>query len=140
MAKIQLVMAMILDGFLPEENEKLMQWAKTDKKGFPRWKEECSYPLFPDYPLLDLICSKEQSDENFTYFIEIIGKDSVELLRRLFLYHMVDEAVIYLLPITVNKGIHIMKHVSPYQWLLYKAKQYPGGIRMMISRKCKKLF
>lgn len=74
MARIQLVMTMTLDGFLPEE----------------------------------------------------LARTVVELLQRLFFYHMVNEAVIYLLPITVNKGIHIMKHVSPCQWLLYKAKQYPG--------------
>lgn len=140
MAKVQLVMAMTLDGFLPEENDKLMQWVKTDKKGFPRWKEECSYPLFPGYPLLDLICSKDQSEEGFTYYAQISCKDSVELLRGLFLYHMVDEVVIYLLPITANKGIHIMKHVSPCQWSLYKTKQYPGGISMMVYRKCKNLF
>lgn len=71
MARIQLVMAMTLDGFLLEE----------------------------------------------------LARTVVELLQRLFFYHMVDEAVIYLLPITVNKGIHIMKHVPPCQWLLYKAKQ-----------------
>ncbi len=81
MARIQLVMAMTLDGFLPEE----------------------------------------------------LARTVVELLQRLFFYHMVDEAVIYLLPITVNKGIHIMKHVSPCQRLLYKAKQYPGYLHDDIS-------
>lgn len=140
MAKVQLVMAMTLDGFLPEENDKLMQWVQTDKKGFPRWKDECSYPLFPGYPLLDLLCNKDKSDEIFTYSAEVTDKQSVELLRGLFLYHLVDEVVIYLLPITANKGIHIMKHVSPCQWSLYKTKQYPGGICMMIYRKYKKLF
>ena len=140
MAKIQIALAMTLDGFLPEENEKMMQWVKTNKNGFPRWKEECSFPLFPGYPLLDLICSKDQSDKDFTYYAQITDKDSVELLRGLFLYYMVDEIIIYLLPLTTNKGIHIMKHVSPCQWSLYKTKQYPSGISMMIYRKYKKLF
>ena len=140
MAKIQIALAMTLDGFLPEENEKMMQWVKTNKNGFPRWKEECSFPLFSGYPLLDLICSKDQTDKDFTYYVQITDKDSVELLRGLFLYYMVDEIIIYLLPFTTNKGIHIMKHVSPCQWSLYKTKQYPQGICMMIYKKCKKLF
>lgn len=140
MAKVQLAMAATLDGFIPDENETLMQWVKTNKKGFPRWKEACIYPLFPDYPLLDLICNKDKSDNNFTYYAEITDQGSVELLRGLFLYHLVDEIVLYLIPITANKGIPVMKHISPYYWSLFKVKQYPGGICMMIYRKYKKLF
>lgn len=131
---------MTLDGFLPEDNEKLMQWVKTDKRGFPRWKEECTYPLFPDYPLLDLVCAKDKTDESFIYHAEINDKESLELLRGLFLYHIVDEIILYLLPITVNKGIHIMQHVSPCHWSLYKVRQYPGSICCMIYRKRLRLF
>lgn len=140
MAKVQVVMTMTLDGFLPEKNENLIQWVKTDRKGFPHWKEKCSYPLFPDYPLLDLICNKDKEDDNLIYHAEIIDKESVELLRGLFLYHLVDEIVLYVIPVTTNKGIHVMKHISPCRWSLYKVKQYPGGICLMIYRKSKKLF
>lgn len=140
MAKVQLVMAITLDGFLPEDNENLMQWVKTNKNGFSQWKEKCTYPLFPGYPLLDLVCNKDRSDENFTYYAEITNKQSIELLRGLFLYHLVDEIVLYLIPITANKGIHIMKNVSSCQWSLYKVKPYPKGICCIIYRKCKKLF
>lgn len=135
MAKIQIALAMTLDGFLPEESEKLMQWVKTEKKGFPRWKEESTYPLFPDYPLLDLVCTKDTTDESFIYYAEITDKGGVELLRGLFLYHIVDEIVLYLLPITANKGIHVMKHISPCHWSLQKVRQYPEGICCMVYRK-----
>lgn len=140
MAKIQIVLAMTLDGFLPGESEKLMQWVRNDKRGFPRWKEESTYPLSPDYPLLDLVCTKDSTDESFIYYAEITDKDSVELLRGLFLYHIVDEIVLYLLPITANKGIHVMEHVSPCHWSLHKVRQCPEGICCMVYRKRLRLF
>lgn len=140
MAKVRIVMTITLDGFLPEDNENLMQWVKTDKKGFPRWKEECTYPLFPDYPLLDLVCHKDKADESLIYHAEISDKESVELLRGLFLYHVVDEMIVYLLPTTAGKGIHIMKHVSPCHWSLHKVKQHRNGICCMVYRKCEHLF
>ena len=139
MAKVQVIMAATLDGFLPETNERLTQWVRTDKRGFPRWKEKAAYPLFPDYPLLDLICNKDKSDETFIYYAEITDKDSAELLRGLFLYHAVDEIVLYLIPITTNKGIHIMKHISPCLWSLHKVWQYRNGICCMVYRKRSRL-
>ena len=140
MAKVRIVMAITLDGFLPEDSENLMQWVKTDKKGFSRWKEECAYPLFPGYPLLDLVCNKDRTDDSFIYHAEISDKDSAELLRGLFLYHIVDEIIVYLLPVTTGKGIHIMKHVSPCHWSLHKVKQYRNGICHIVYWKRKKLF
>lgn len=139
MAKVQVVMAVTLDGFLPEDNENLMQWVKTDKRGFSRWKEKCTYPLFPDYPLLDLVCNKDKTNESFIYYAEIIDKDSAELLRGLFLYHIVDEIILYLVPFTTNKGIHVMKQISPCQWSLHKVRQYRNGICCMVYRKCPRL-
>lgn len=140
MAKVRIVVAITLDGYLPEENEHLMQWVKTDNKGFPQWQEECVYPLFSDYPLLDLVCNKDKADDSFIYHAEISGRDSVQLLRGLFLYHIVDEIIVYLIPITAGKGIHIMKHVSPCHWSLHKVRQYRNGICLMVYQKCKKLF
>lgn len=35
MAKVQIITAMTLDGFLPGEDEELFKWVKTDKQGFP---------------------------------------------------------------------------------------------------------
>ena len=35
MAKIQIITAMTMDGFLPTTEESLMQWVLNDAKGFP---------------------------------------------------------------------------------------------------------
>lgn len=139
MAKVRIIMAMTLDGFLPEENDKQMQWIKTDKKGFPHWKKECTYPLFSDYPLLDLVCSKDRTDDSFIYYTEITDNESVELLRGLFLYHIVDEMILYLIPITAGKGTHIMRYVSPCHWSLHKIQRFRDGICCMVYQKDKNL-
>ena len=31
-------MPITLNGFLPDENEKLMEWLRTDRNGFPYWE------------------------------------------------------------------------------------------------------
>ena len=31
---------MTLDGYLPDPNEELLQWVKTDSQGFPFWHEK----------------------------------------------------------------------------------------------------
>lgn len=33
MAKVQIIMPVTLDGFLPDKNEKLMVWLNTDRNG-----------------------------------------------------------------------------------------------------------
>lgn len=139
MAKVQVVIAATLDGFLPENEENLMQWVRTDKRGFPCWRAKAAYPLFSDYPLLDLICNKDKTDDSFIYHAEIADKDNAELLRGLFLYHIVDEIVLYLIPVTTNKGIHVMKHISPCRWSLHKARQYRNGICCMVYQKSPRL-
>lgn len=139
MAKVQVVIAATLDGFLPENEENLMQWVRTDRRGFPRWRAKAAYPLFSDYPLLDLICNKDKTDDSFIYHAEIADKDNAELLRGLFLYHIVDEIVLYLIPVTTNKGIHVMKHISPCRWSLHKARQYRNGICCMVYQKSPRL-
>jgi hypothetical protein len=43
MARIRIVMAITLDGFLPKQEEKFMQRLMEEpRKGFPYWKEKGS--------------------------------------------------------------------------------------------------
>lgn len=135
MARIQVAMAVTIDGFLPDKDHTLAEWVRTSSNGFPRWRDACSYPLFPKYPLLDLICDKGHSDDAFTYYAEIMDKESTELCRGLFLYHMVDELILYLLPLTTSRGIHVMRHVSPGHWKLHGIRHYNNGVCRMIYRK-----
>jgi hypothetical protein len=66
MARIQIITAVTLDGYLPDPNEELLQWVKTDSQGFPFWHERSTFTLFPGYPMLDLICEKDEKPSNVT--------------------------------------------------------------------------
>ena len=96
MAKLQAVIAMTLDGAVPPEGEPLLEWVKSDRNGFPYWRERCSRRLFPGYPLIDLICEKDTSGPSTVFLAEICDEESVELLRGLSLYRLIDELVIFL--------------------------------------------
>ena len=48
MAKVQIIMAATLDGFLPQKEEALMQWVRKDTRyGFPYWQEEATVLICP---------------------------------------------------------------------------------------------
>ena len=83
MANIRLVMAMTLDGFLPDGNDPLMQWVKTSRHGFPYWHERSSFCLPIGYPMLDLIVKKESKDDSFIYLAEISDEQQIELLIKI---------------------------------------------------------
>ena len=55
MAKVQIIMPVTLDGFLPGKNEELMEWLRTDRNGFPYWEERATFNMFPHYGMLDLM-------------------------------------------------------------------------------------
>lgn len=57
MARIRIVMAITLDGFLPKQEEKFMQWLMEEpRKGFPYWKEKASFQINELYGIIDLSC------------------------------------------------------------------------------------
>ena len=45
MAKVQIIMPVTLDGFLPDKNEELMEWLRTDRNGFPYWEERATFNI-----------------------------------------------------------------------------------------------
>ena len=65
MARIQVVTAITLDGFLPETAEVLVSWIRNDRRGFPHWRERCSAFILP-HSILDLLCEKDSKDDSFT--------------------------------------------------------------------------
>ena len=69
MAKIQIITAMTLDGFLPKADENLMQWVMNDDKGFPYWHEHSIYRLTPHYPLLDLLAERHSNKNKSDIYI-----------------------------------------------------------------------
>ena len=135
MAKIQIITAVTMDGFLPTADENLMQWVMNDAKGFPYWHEHSIYRLMPHYPLLDLLAEKHSdNNKSDTYIAEISDKDGIEFLRGLSRYNLIDEMVVYVLPIIAGKGTPVFDDLSPSRWNMYKTTSFSNGITRIIYR------
>lgn len=72
---------MTLNGFVPARNDSLLQWIQNSDDGFPYWRGRSTRMLYPGYPLVDLICDKEQSAPSDIYLAEIYDDSGAELLR-----------------------------------------------------------
>lgn len=135
MARIQVITAMTLDGFLPEKDEKLLRWVQTDKRGFPYWHERSTFTLPPNYPMLDLISEKDSKDDSFIYTVQITDRESLKLLHGLSLYHLIDEIIVYILPLTSGKGVPHLQQLSATRWQLHKSTVFRNGVCRLIYRK-----
>ena len=125
---------MTSDGFLPEADDALMQWVRTHRRGFPRWRKECARRILP-HSLLDLICEKDGKDDTYTYLAEITDAETAELLRGLFLYNLVDEIVIYRLPLSSGEGVSLQELFPFRRYNLLESTVFPNGICRIIYRK-----
>lgn len=125
---------MTLDGFLPDAADMSMRWVMNHRKGFAYWRERCDARILP-HSILDLLCEKDSKDNTFTYLAEVSDSESLELLRGLFLYNLVDELVIYLLPISSCRGTSIQYILPNLQWRLHKTTAFPNSICRLIYHK-----
>ena len=124
-----------MDGFLPKADENLMQWVMNDAKGFSYWHEHSVYCLVQHYPLLDLLAERH-SDKNKSdiYIAEISDTQSIELMRGLSRYNLIDEMVVYILPIVAGKGTPIFDDLTPSRWNVHKTTTFSNGITRIICR------
>lgn len=90
MAKIQVIMALTLDGFLPHEDEMLMRWVRENKRyGFPRWQRQATFHIYPHYGLMDLLNVKEKHDKDCIYLAGVGDGGSAEYADGLFRYNVI---------------------------------------------------
>ncbi len=132
MATIRIIAVTTIDGFLPETDNELMQWVKTNAQGFPYWRERCLYILPARYPLLDLLNDKRTTSNSDIYIAEIFDKPTAELLSGLSRYRLIDEMVIYTLPIIAGSGTPVFDNLNGSRWKLHKSKTFSNGISRII--------
>ena len=106
MAKLQVLIAMTLNGFVPARNNSLLQWIQNSDDGFPYWRGRSTRMLYPGYPLVDLICDKEQSAPSDI-----------------------------LLPVISSETVPVSKHISTDKWELVRTKTFRNGICRLTYRK-----
>ena len=132
MAKVQIIMPVTLDGFLPDKNEELMNWLRTNRNGFPYWEERATFNMYPHYGMLDLMDVKDRHNKNCTFFMKVEDEKSADYSSGVFLYRLADELVIYLLPITYKNGKSIIRRIQFGQWTLKESKTFRNNICRLV--------
>lgn len=132
MAKVQIIMPVTLDGFLPDKNEELMDWLRTNRNGFPYWEEWATLNMYPYYGMLDLMDAKERRDNSCTFFMKVQDENSAEYTSGVFLFRLVDELIIYLLPISYKSGKHITEKIQFEQWTLHESKKFRNNVCRLV--------
>lgn len=126
-------MALTLDGFLPHENETLMRWMRENRRyGFPHWSQNATFRIYPHYGLMDLLDVREKHDKGCAYLAEVQDGGSAEYAGGLFRYNLVDEAVLFLLPLSYGDGILLTGEFRSARWKLLDCKTFSNGICRMI--------
>lgn len=136
MAKVQIIMAATLDGFLPRKEEALMQWVRKDTRyGFPYWQEEATVLICPLYGVMDLMGAARRYDEECIYLATVHDEESAEYACGLFRYNLVDEIVLYLLPLSYGKGMPLTADFHFSRWRLRSCKPFHNGVcRLVYAR------
>ena len=129
-----IIMPVTLDGFLPDKNEELMEWLRTDRNGFPYWEERATFNMYPHYGMLDLMDAKERRDNNCTFFMKVQDEKSAEYAGGVFLFRLADELVIYLLPISYKSGKNITGKIQFGQWTLRESKTFRNNVCRLVYR------
>ena len=85
--------------------------------------------------MVDLICFKDSASSDSIFQAIISEREDTEILRRLSVYHLPDEIVIYMLPVISGHGIRISDFLDPCFWNLHSSKSFRNGICRLIYRK-----
>ena len=135
MAKVPGVIARTWNGCVTDRNDAQLQWIQNCDDGCPYWRGRPTRMLYPGFPLVDLICDKEQSAPSDIDLAEIYDDSGAELLRGLSLYRLIDEMVIFLLPVISSETVPVSKHISTDKWELVRTKTFRNGICRLTYRK-----
>ena len=89
--------------------------------------------------MVDLICFKDSASSDSIFQAIISKREDTEILRRLSVYHLPDEIVIYMLPVIsghgIRHGIRISDFLDSCSWNLHSSKSFRNGICRLIYRK-----
>lgn len=134
MAKVQVIISVTLDGFLPKKDKELMKWLRTDRNGFSYWEEHGMFKMFPHYGMIDLMNAKDRHDNSCTYFMIVDDEKSSEYVNETFLHRLVDELVIYILPLAYKTGKNIIGTIQYGKWTLLDCKPFKNNVCRLIYR------
>lgn len=136
MAKVQIASAITLDGYLPDRIDPRLSWIENNRNGFPLWRDSSDCILANNISFLSLISEKRDSKTDRTYLAELLCTQQLPLIKGLFAYGLVDEVILYILPVIAEKGVQTsLTSLSATEWTLKHTRIFPGGIYRFVYKK-----
>lgn len=136
MVKVQIASVITLDGYLPEREDSRLLWIENNRKGFPLWRDLADRILAGEVSFLTFINQKRTLDTNYIYLAELQSRQQLPLVKGLFAYGLVDEVILYVLPVTIGKGIQTtLISLSVSKWSLKNSRTFPNGISLLVYSK-----
>lgn len=114
-----------------------MRWVRENTRhGFPYWQEKAGMLVCPLYGVMDLTDMVRRYGEDCVCLAAVRDGESAEHACGLFRYNLVDEIVLYLLPLSYGKGMPLTADFHAHRWRLRSCRSFPNGIcRLIYGRK-----
>jgi len=116
--KIQIVATISTDGYLLKREDKTKSQISLGKYGFNALQKRADLTLHKESSLIALLEEKRQSSDT-NYLVEATP-ETFELIKGLFLYRLVDELILYMIPCPIENGIRLFDLTYPSDWILEK--------------------
>ena len=133
--KIQIVATISADGYLLKRENKTKKQISLGKYGFNALLKRVDLTLHKESSLIALLEEKRQSSDT-NYLVEATP-ETLDLIKGLFLYQLVEEMILYMLPDQKKNGIRLFDLTSPSDWILEKESSLRDNFRCLIYHRIK---
>jgi hypothetical protein len=116
--KIQIAATISTNGYLLKRENKTKNQISLGKYGFNTLQKRADLMLHKESSLIALLEEKRQSSDT-NYLVEATP-ETLDLIKGLFLYQLVEELILYMLPDQKKNGIKLFDLTSPSNWILEK--------------------
>lgn len=133
--KIQIVATISTDGYLLKRENKTKKQISLGKYGFNALLKRVDLTLHKESSLIALLEEKRQSSDT-NYLVEA-APETLDLIKGLFLYQLVEEMILYMLPDQKENGIRLFDLTSPSDWILEKKSSLRDSFHCLIYHSIK---
>jgi dihydrofolate reductase len=129
--KIQVAAIVSTDGYLLLNNHFTTSFG-SGKYGFRALQERSDLVLYKESSLIALLEEKRQtSDSNY---LIATASDTLDLVKGLFLYRLVDELILYQIPLSQNTGFRLFDFTDLSEWKLVKTTSLKNQCRHLLYK------
>lgn len=128
--KIHVVATISADGYLLKRENKRKVQIGSGKYGFSALQDRTDLMLHKESSLIALLEEKRQSSD--TNYLAEATPETLDLIKGLFLYRLVEEVILYMIPCPKENGIKLFDLTSPSDWILAEEFTLRNGFRCLI--------